>query len=125
MERLKWTTVFTLFHYTHHYLPESLQSISSFNFIFIISGIWHFDRGDYNYKMFSWVCANRTEQALSQDNVKRTVQSLALYHFQAAAGVGMLWAAFGVYSFGAFFKALLLYIAFQFFTRFCFGGREE
>ena len=124
MDRLKWTTVFALFHYIRDYLPEPMQSISSFNFIFIISGIWHFDRGDYNYNFFSWVCANRT-QALSQDNVKITVQSLALYHFQAAAGVGMLWAAFGVYSFGAFFKALLLYLALQLFTNLCLGGREE
>ena len=124
MDRVKWTALFIFINYAQ-YLPDLLkghEATSSFNVMMIISGLWHIDRGDYNYKMFTWICSNRSEYHLSEDNVKETLHKMALYHFQAAAGVGMLWAVFGVYSPGAFFQALVIYSAANLSIYCCLGG---
>lgn len=81
----------------------------------------HLDRGDYNHKMFSWICYNRQEYFLRDENIRGMIQNMALYHFQAAAGVGILWATLGVHSFEFFFIALVLYVIFHLYIRFCLG----
>mmetsp|Transcript_6199 Transcript_6199/g.11879 ORF Transcript_6199/g.11879 Transcript_6199/m.11879 type:complete len:296 (-) Transcript_6199:61-948(-) len=124
VDRLKWTALIVFIHYAR-YLPDLLkghEAPSSFDALMIISGLWHIDRGDYNYRMFSWVCYSRRENSLSEVNLGDTIMTLFLYHFQTAAGVGMLWAVGGVYySFGVFSMIILLYMA-ACLIHFCMGG---
>jgi len=68
MDRVKWTALFIFINYAQ-YLPDLLkghEATSSFNVMMIISGLWHIDRGDYHYKMFTWICSNRAEYHLSE-----------------------------------------------------------
>mmetsp|Transcript_32888 Transcript_32888/g.60659 ORF Transcript_32888/g.60659 Transcript_32888/m.60659 type:complete len:293 (-) Transcript_32888:45-923(-) len=123
VDRLKWTALIVFIHYAR-YLPDLLkghEATSSFDVLMIISGLWHIDRGDYNFKMFSWECYSRRENSLSEGNLGDTIMTLFLYHFQTATGVGMLWAVGGVYSFGAFSMIILLYIAVCL-IHYCIGG---
>mmetsp|Transcript_3450 Transcript_3450/g.8765 ORF Transcript_3450/g.8765 Transcript_3450/m.8765 type:complete len:283 (-) Transcript_3450:1890-2738(-) len=130
IDRLKWTAPFTFIHYSH-YLPELLKGyelpLSSYNIMAFMSGIWHFDRGDYNHAKFSHElgCNDRMrEYFMREENINTMTQQMMLFHFQAAAGVGMVWAACGIYSFTAFFMALALLVVVHFFVYYCLGGSE-
>ena len=102
----------------HRFVNET----NSFQCMMLLSGLWHIDRGDYEYKKFQWICAANQSIALSEDNISNTITHFKLLFFRAAAGIGMLWAGFGVYSLGVFLKALLGYIGIQLFIFVCIGG---
>ena len=122
--RLFWTAVFIGINYFYGNLPGAIQNVSAespFKVMFIVSGVWHFDRGDYHYKGFLRFCRDRVSRdAAGNFDIGDVPKMFSLYLFQAAAGIGMVTAALGVYSFGAFFKALLLFIGVQLFIY--FGG---
>ena len=97
-DRLKWTALFTFIHYSHN-LPDLLKGyggspLSSYNTMALISGIWHFDRGDYRFRKLCYELATnerlRVEMFTRAKNINTTTNYIMLFHFQASAGVGMI-----------------------------------
>ena len=61
-ERLTWSALFVFIHYSYLLLPDMFKEVyrlplSSFDVMIIISGICHFDQGDYHFRKFCW-CAH-------------------------------------------------------------------
>lgn len=108
-----------------------IASLSSHQILCIMSGLWHMDRGDYNFR---WVrndsqmlidqAMNRSQprqenqtqthadndlSGISDELLQRMTNYLLLYHFQAAIGIGVFWAAFEVYSKTVFFWGIAVY----------------
>jgi len=109
---------------------SGITTLSSHQILCIISGVWLMDRGDYNFR---WVrndaqalvdsassTSTRSDQSQSHDHVDLSAvisdellqcmtQYLLLFHFQAAAGIGICWAGFEVYSNTVFFWGMAIY----------------
>lgn len=98
----------------------------SYNAMCIISGLWHIDRGDINFRNLD----NETQDTLNQIQGLRNVEhfnyhreeqlirnratiSLTYCLFRAMFGVGMAWAGAEIYSSAVFLWAMAFYIATQ------------
>jgi len=114
VDRLKWAGLFAVLN--DFVLNEERLT---FKILAILSGIWHFDRGDCHYKEFAWSCIGR---GVRSEHIEDTIHNLASYHLRAGAGVGMLWVALGIYPLRAFIVMLILFVACQFYIRFWLGG---
>lgn len=96
------------------------------NTVYIISGLWHIDRGDFNHRKLK----NEMQDTLNQMQELRNVEhfnhrleeqlvrnnatiSLAYCLFRAMFGLGMTWAGAGIYSSAVFLWAMVFYIATQ------------
>jgi hypothetical protein len=124
---------------------HAIASLSSHQILCIMSGIWHMDRGDYNFRWVRDESQMRIDQAMhtisqtrqenhhrtqsvaaahdadndmndggrnsniSDEVVQRLTQNLLLFHFQAAIGIGVFWAAFEVYSKTVFFWGIAIH----------------
>ena len=87
----------------------------------IVSGLWHIDRGDYNNKKYQLIFVRNLDHAMDEENIGNTLNFLILDYFRCAAGVGMLWAGFDVYSLATFSKVLLGYTGIQLLLSFAMG----
>lgn len=98
----------------------------SYNAVYLISGLWHIDRGDINHRKLK----NETQDTLNQMQELRSVEHfnyrweeqlvrnratipLAYCLFRSMFGVGMTWAGAGIYSSAVFLLAMAFYIATQ------------
>jgi hypothetical protein len=118
IDRFKWTVLLNAFYYYY-------DGNSAYNFIMVISGLWHIDRGDYEYKRFGRVCRREFDTAFNEENHTDTIAYFSLCIFRVTAGVGMLWAGCGVYTLAVFVKALFAYIGIQLLIFFGLGGINE
>eukprot|EP00985_Skeletonema_marinoi_P014139 scaffold7112_cov119-Skeletonema_marinoi.AAC.3 len=121
LDRLFWVVIFSLLDVVASYFDE--DSCVAYNSMLIASAIWHMDRGDHHFKAFALQCQRNQNRAFENNN-NETLFSFALYQLRAASGVGMLWAIFGVYSLGTFFKASLLFVAVILAIPFVFGSND-
>mmetsp|Transcript_38873 Transcript_38873/g.39273 ORF Transcript_38873/g.39273 Transcript_38873/m.39273 type:complete len:223 (+) Transcript_38873:23-691(+) len=95
-------------------LIKGALSLSSFQLLSIISGIWHTDQGDYNYKRTQRDFHNYYRSrgtGINDNHLIDVSRYLMMYQFQAACGIGIFWATFEVYS-----KTVLLYAFIGFFV---------
>lgn len=100
----------------------AIVSLSSHQILCIMAGVWHMDRGDYNFR---WV-RNDSQRLVDQSNDDSSGISgelwqcittyLLLFHFQAAIGIGVCWATFEVYSNAVFFWGIAVYGLVHFFV---------
>ena len=120
-ERLTWSALFVFIHYSYLLLPDMMfkevyrLQLSAFDIMIIISGICHFDQGDYHFRKFCWYAHCRGEYY--RRHPRELLHIMCMYYFQAGAGVGIIWAGVGVYTFKAFFISLVVYTAIQLFIR--------
>jgi len=94
-------------------LMKLALSLSSFQLLSIISGIWHTDQGDYNYKRTQRDFHNYYRsrgRGINDNHLIDVSRYLMMYQFQAACGIGIFWATFEVYS-----KIVFLYVFIGFF----------
>lgn len=101
-----------------------LHSWSLDKCLFTISGLWHLDRADYEFRKIQRETLTRISErnnSVGQDHdmgsssssVEDILQGVAhvllSYCFQAGAGIGMLWASMNVYSGNCFFWSFVFY----------------
>ena len=95
-DRIKWTALFTFIHYSH-YLPDLLKGygglpLSSYNTMApFMSGIWHFDRGDYRFRKLCYELATnerlRVEMFMRAKNINTTTNYIMLSIFRLRQGL--------------------------------------
>ena len=113
---------------------SGISTLSSHQILCIMSGLWHMDRGDYNFRwvrndshtLIDSARSTRSDEmggqsqshdhdhvdlsaVISDELLQCMSHYLLLFHFQATAGIGICWAAFEVYSNTVFFWGMAAY----------------
>jgi hypothetical protein len=79
--------------------------------LFVISGLWHMDRADYDFRQAHRATLDmmRQHSQNSEEMMQGIVHVFLQYYFQAGAGIGMLWAVLNVYTSSIFFWSIVIY----------------
>jgi hypothetical protein len=112
-KRILYTIALFILEKCKYYLP-CLHSWSFEKCLFTISGLWHLDTADYDYRQTQHEALRRISERSqndmsSEDILQDAVYVFLSYFFEAGAGIGMLWATMNVYSGTIFFWAFVSY----------------